>query len=114
MDDKEKNKVIIVLFFLLIISMCVGISLTYHLEIKTIYIIQKHQIIENNTIVFLIEAGLACNEKDTTLCNTDTQFYTISQENYNRLNTGFCEVKLNKNEIIAFNHLHTKCDYTYD
>jgi hypothetical protein len=72
---------------------------------QTLIIVQKHQIVENNSIIFLIEAY-----KENSF--TDTEFYTVSQQDYNRLLFGKCEVKLHDNDIIAFNHRHNKCNYT--
>lgn len=67
-------------------------------NITKIEIIGKNQALENNSIVYLIE--------------TTDGFYITSQTNYNRLLKGRCEVIISNKQITAFNHQHSKCNYT--
>lgn len=106
-DDNLKHKVINLLFWTFIFCSIIFIIIFLILPAPTqIYIVQKHAIIENNTIVFLIE-GVDPYSPDNTI--GDTQFYTTTQTIYNQLQLGFCEVTIWNNKIIIFNH--KKCNF---
>lgn len=104
MNNNHKLILLILCWIIVFTLICIGsiiISGFMFEQTRTIDIVQKHHIIDNNSIVYLIETS-------------DERFYTISQTDYNRLNLGFCEVRIVNKNIVVFNHLHTKCNYTYN
>lgn len=96
----NKFEVVSVSLLIVYFFLCGVLVITMFHSSINIYIIGKNQVLENNSIVYLIE--------------TPEGFYTISQLNYYKLKHGYCEVILSNKTIMQFNHNHFRCNYTED